>query len=276
MFVDGQRVEVGEVRVPRVDKVRFAGVCTSAELPNGGSGLMRLPPIRGQLATVHFFDAPLPIVKVRRHRSCRVERGPTAPCKLQPLLPPADIRFDAAGHGTACVRLPLSRTTYQAVRVLEMLCCGSWCQVPTQRCHAAALLLPFQMNVACANNLPVLRACPRPALPSHTFTAQCGCADSAVRLRFGMCVESQCSAGVQIRLLHSLGFNYLGTFSAKEAAIAQLGAEAHALLGGRGGLNTSLAAAFAPSATEGPALVDYSKSGAVPSAPWACPSTLLP
>lgn len=70
VYVDGQRVEVGEVRVPRVDKVRFAGVCTSVELPNGGSGLMRLPPIRGQLATAHFFDTPLPVVKV-----CRAYRG---------------------------------------------------------------------------------------------------------------------------------------------------------------------------------------------------------
>lgn len=65
-----------------------------------------------------------------------------------------------------------------------------------------------------------------------------------------------------MRLLHSLGFNYLGTFSAKESAIAHLGSESYALLNGRGGLNTSLAAAFAPSATEGPSLVDYSKSGA--------------
>lgn len=64
VLVDGQRVEVGQVRVPRVDKVRFAGVCTSVELPNGDSGRMRLPPIRGQLATVHFFDNPLPVAKV--------------------------------------------------------------------------------------------------------------------------------------------------------------------------------------------------------------------
>ena len=65
MIVDGQPVEMATVRLPRVARLGFCGVCTTVDLPCGEGELLRVPPMRGQLATTHFFDIPLPPAKVR-------------------------------------------------------------------------------------------------------------------------------------------------------------------------------------------------------------------
>lgn len=66
MIVDGQPVEMATVKLPKVPHLGFCGVCTTVDMPCGDGEMMRVGPMRGQLAATHFFDAPLPPGKVCR------------------------------------------------------------------------------------------------------------------------------------------------------------------------------------------------------------------
>lgn len=77
---------------------------------------------------------------------------------------------------------------------------------------------------------------------------------------------------MQVKVVQSLGPNYLGVFSPREAAVVAAnhdGAAQHAFTG-RGALTTALAAAFAPLAHDSRSLVDFSPRGAHMHAPHAC------
>jgi hypothetical protein len=77
VFVDGQRVEAGALRVTtRCDAGGFFAVGSALD-GDAAAGLPRLAALEAQMATVYVFDAPLPVAKVRPSVPQPQSRGST-------------------------------------------------------------------------------------------------------------------------------------------------------------------------------------------------------